>query len=284
MPERGSGMGGTVPKPTRRPPAALSIAGLDPSGGAGLLADARTFDAVGVWGMGVCASVTYQSTAGIYGRFDLPPDVVRAQLEALLEDVKPGAVKTGVIGRADTIREVAGIVTEHRLHPLVADPVIAGGEGSPLLEENALGALVEALLPLADIVTPNAREISAICGFGVFDVEDAEAAALRVAGMGAGAVLVTGLEIKGAGYARVADLLYIDGGFELFERKRVATERVHGTGCVLSAALAALLARGHELKDAAREAGDLAHSAILGAARPGSGVPCANPGSARRSR
>lgn len=257
--------------------AALSIAGLDPSGGAGLIADVRTFDHLGVHPMGVASSITFQSTRGVTGRYDLPPGEVRAQLDTLYEDRRPDAVKTGMLGSAAVMQEVAGFVKEREARMLVVDPVIESGDGAPLLGKGGLSKMVELLLPLAALVTPNVKEASAICGFDVFEVSDIEAAALWIVKAGAGAVLVTGARREDEGGAIATDVYFDGRKFRVMDSPWIEGERIHGTGCVLSAAVTAFLASGVQLPTAVERAREVVRSAILGAVRVGSGTACADP-------
>lgn len=263
------------------PRVALTVAGLDPSGGAGIIADVRTFDAMGVYPMAVACSLTYQSTKGLLGRHDLPPDIVIRQLETLLRDRKPDALKTGVLGRADTVTEVARLYRKHSLARLVVDPIAASGDSKPLLEEKGFEALVERLLPVATIVVPNLDETSLICGFKVFDVNDMKAAALFITRMGAGAVLITGARIEERGRQTAVDLFFDGHDYRVMRYPWMEGERVHGTGCVLSAAITASLALGKDLDSAVTRGRNIVRTAMEGAVSPGTGVPCADPLTAR---
>jgi len=264
------------------PRVALTIAGLDPSGGAGIIADVRTFDAMGVYPMGVACSLTYQSTRGLLGRHDLPPEIVVRQLETLLRDRKPDALKTGVLGRSDTITEVARLYREHSLARLVVDPVAASGDRQPLLEKKGFETLVECLLPLAALVVPNLDETSRICGFDVFDVNDMKAAALFITRMGAGAVLMTGARVEERGKPMAADVFFDGHSYRVMTSPWIEGERVHGTGCVLSAAITAWLALGKDLENAMTRGRNFVRTAMERAVSPGTGVPCADPWAAQR--
>jgi hydroxymethylpyrimidine/phosphomethylpyrimidine kinase len=268
------------------PRVALTIAGFDPSGGAGIIADVRTFDAMGVYPIAVACSLTYQSTKGLMGRHDLPPEVVARQLEMLLRDRKPDALKTGVLGKGETISEIARVYKRHSLARLVVDPVVASSDGKPLLEERGLEVLVERLLPLATLVVPNIEETRLICGFDVFDMDDMKAAALFIIKIGAGAVLITGVRVEERGRAMAADVLFDGHGYKVMTSPWIGGERVHGTGCVLSAAITASLALGKDLESAVVRGRNMVRSAMERAISPGTGVPCADPwaGAHRRSR
>lgn len=260
-----------------RPRVALTVAGLDPSGGAGIIADLKTFDALGVYGTAVVSSLTYQNTWGVSGRHDLAPEIVVGQLEAVLADVEPHAAKTGVLGRADTVEAVAHTLSERMITPLVVDPVMASGDGKPLLGDGGVDALVRHLMPLATLVTPNRRELDAMCGFDTFDLSDVKAAAIWLIKHGARAVLVTGVPHEEGGARYSVDMLFDSREFEVFQSPWVEGLRVHGTGCVLSAAITAYLATGLELRASVALAREAVARAMARPVQPGSGVPCADP-------
>lgn len=270
---------------SREPRVALTVAGLDPSGGAGLIADLRTFDSLGVYGMAVVSTLTVQSTKGVSGRHDVPADVVGAQFEELFADRRPNAMKTGALGSRDTIVELAYLLEKHEYPgPLVVDPVLSSGDGKPLLDEGGVEAVRSALLPHATLVTPNNDEVSLLCGFQVFDVKDMEAAALRLVAMGARAALVTGGKQVGGGVQSVADVFCDGQAIEVFTSPWIKGERVHGTGCVLSAAITAGLARGMDLRSAVREGRRIVHASMEAAIMPGHGAIVANPYASIRPR
>ncbi|MFH1149337.1 MAG: bifunctional hydroxymethylpyrimidine kinase/phosphomethylpyrimidine kinase [Actinomycetota bacterium] len=259
-----------------RPAVALSVAGLDPSGGAGLVADARTFDAMGVFPMCVAATVTYQNTLGLKGRYDLPPEVVWGQLEALFEDRKPDAVKTGALGSARVVTEVARFLGDHLDGLLVVDPVLASEGGGPLFDEGAAGALRELLVPRAALLTPNAAEASVLTGLEASTVEEMETAAGRLLKMGAASVLVTGGRTGEEGAALAVDVYCDPGGIEVMSSPWLEGESVHGTGCVLSAAITAALATGLSMREAVSRGRAFVRRAMERPVRPGAGSPCAN--------
>jgi hydroxymethylpyrimidine kinase/phosphomethylpyrimidine kinase len=256
---------------------ALTIAGLDPSGGAGITADIRTFEALGVYGMAVASALTYQSTKGLEGRYDVPAAVVLRQLEELFGDRAPNAIKTGALGGAEAVREVGLLLMREFKGPVVVDPVTRAGSGGELLDGRGVELLSTYLVPIAAIITPNAEEAGALSGFAVGDVKDAEAAALRIVEMGPRAVLVTGVKLVEGDEALAADV-YCDGAeIEVFTSKWIDGLSVHGTGCVLSAAIAACLALGMTLKDAVLRAREITRVSAERALSPGRGAACANP-------
>jgi hydroxymethylpyrimidine/phosphomethylpyrimidine kinase len=235
---------------------ALTVAGSDPSGGAGIQGDLKTFAALEVYGAGVITAVTAQNTRGVAAVYTLPPQMVEEQLAAVLTDLEPEAAKTGMLGSAAVVEAVAASFRQRPPEFLVVDPVLAASGGEPLLEPDARAALIRDLFPLATLVTPNLPEARVLMG----DEKSPPSDLLRrVADLGAAAVLLTGGH---AGGEDVVDLLW--NGDEVVEirRSRVATGCTHGTGCAAAAALAAFLARGRALSDAARLAGDYVHRGL----------------------
>jgi len=256
---------------------ALSVAGLDPSGGAGIIADVRTFDALDVYGTAVAATLTFQSTLGVKGRFDVPADVITDQLEALFADRTPNAIKTGALGSSGAARAVGLFLTGQYHGPVVVDPVLAAGKGGKLLDDDGASALITYLIGGAALVTPNVAEVEFLSGFKVFDVEDAQAAALRIVATGARAALVTGLKVVEGGDVRATDVFCDGQEMSLFSSPWIEGLEVHGTGCVLSAAITACLARGMALKDSVLKGREVVRASIAGCVSPGRGVACADP-------
>lgn len=229
----------------RRPIArALTIAGSDPSGGAGLQADLKTFHQHGVYGAAAITLVTVQSTMEVSRVEPLAPDLVRAQVLTVLADVRPGAVKTGALGSSAIIDAVASIAFDV---PLVVDPVMVSKHGHSLMAAGARATLLERLLPAASLVTPNAREAEAILGAPVATLADAEAASAAIARLGARAVLVKMGHLE---EPDSVDVLFHDGRIRRFAAPRVASRHLHGSGCSYSAAITAGLAKGLALEDA----------------------------------
>jgi hydroxymethylpyrimidine/phosphomethylpyrimidine kinase len=230
-------------------PIALTIAGSDPSGGAGLQADLKTFHQFGVYGEAVVTLITVQNTLEVSRVECLPPDLVVEQIRAVLEDVRPQAAKTGALGHRAIVEAVAEAAAEFDF-PLVVDPVLISKHGAPLLAEDARAALIERLIPRATLLTPNLHEAAALAGFPVGDPDQMRRAAEAIARLGARAVLVKGGHLE----TGATDVLLADGRFYEFPAPRIATRHTHGTGCTYSAAIAACLARGLELPDAVRAA------------------------------
>jgi hydroxymethylpyrimidine/phosphomethylpyrimidine kinase len=230
-----------------RRPIALTIAGSDPSGGAGIQADLKTFHQFGVYGEAVIAAVTVQNTARVERVESLSAELVTRQIRALLDDIPPDAAKTGALGSAEIVRAVAAEAREFTF-PLVVDPVMVSTHGIPLLAEPALRALYDELLPWAALVTPNLPEAAALSGLEVGDVDGMRRAAERIAASGARAVLVKGGHLAGD----PVDVLFSGGHWFEFTATRVNTRHTHGTGCAYSAAITAGLALGWDLPEAVR--------------------------------
>ncbi|HYM14100.1 MAG TPA: bifunctional hydroxymethylpyrimidine kinase/phosphomethylpyrimidine kinase [Dehalococcoidia bacterium] len=230
-------------------PRALTIAGSDSGGGAGIQADLKTFAAYGVYGASAVTAVTAQDTQGVRDQLAMPATLVEAQIDAVLGDIGADAVKTGMLATAGIARAVAEKLREHGVAQLVVDPVMVATSGDRLLERDALEALIQALLPLAAVVTPNVREAEAITGRGIATWDDARGAAAQIVEMGARAVVITGGDFA-AGRQAATDLFYDGRGYREFTAVRVETTSTHGTGCTFSAAIAAGLAKGLGLADA----------------------------------
>ncbi|OGR80193.1 MAG: bifunctional hydroxymethylpyrimidine kinase/phosphomethylpyrimidine kinase [Elusimicrobia bacterium GWC2_64_44] len=246
---------------------ALTIAGSDPGGGAGVQADLKTFSAFRVYGMSAITAVTVQNTLGVRGVLAMPPPVVEEQIDAVLSDIGAGSVKTGMLGSAGVIKAVAARLTAHKVRNLVVDPVMYAKSGHALLEPRAAGALIKELLPLAALVTPNAPEAERLSGVKVRDLDGAKKAARLIRALGPALVLVKGGHLAGP---VCEDLLYDGKVFTVFRSPRVATKNTHGTGCTLSAAIAAGLALGLPPREAVEEAvhyvaGAIRHAFGLGA-------------------
>jgi hydroxymethylpyrimidine/phosphomethylpyrimidine kinase len=252
------------------PPTVLTIAGSDPSGGAGMQADLKTFHRFGVYGTSVMTLITAQNTRGVTRVDLLDGAVVQAQLESVFSDVPPKAVKTGAIGSAPVISRVAEYLTGHlNGAPLVVDPVMISKHGHHLLQPDAVHALVHDLLPLAAVVTPNWHEAAALSGRPVSDLPAAADAARALLQSGVRAVLITG----GAGDSPVAsDLLATSKGIEDMPALRLPSRSTHGTGCSFAAAVTAHLALGCDIFDAARRAKAYVHHAIATAPQIGGGI------------
>ncbi len=234
--------------PNSKLPTALTIAGSDSGGGAGLQADLKAFEAHGVFGMSVVTALTAQNTREVRAVHAVPPSFVSEQIDAVADDLPVGAVKTGMLASADVVAAVADGIARHGLGPVVVDPVMVSKGGHALLEDDAVAAVVERMLPLAALVTPNAHEAARLTGRGVRTLDDARRAAEAILAMGPGAVLVKGGHLDGE--ADAVDLLLTPDGETVFREARIDTPNTHGTGCTYASAIAANLARGLALTDA----------------------------------
>jgi len=242
-------------------PIALTIAGSDPSGGAGIQADLKTFTVLGVYGASVLTALTAQSTRGVSGILPVPPDFVAKQIAAVADDLQLGAAKTGMLNDADTVRAVADAVGSYNLHPLVVDPVMVATSGDSLMADGMVTALRDDLLPLADLLTPNLPEAARLLEQPLATNEDemtAQAKALLA--LGCKAVVIKG----GHGSsAEAVDIFMVRGGQPMrLALPRIATRNTHGTGCTFSAAVAAHLALGESLESAVAAAKRFVHEAL----------------------
>jgi hydroxymethylpyrimidine/phosphomethylpyrimidine kinase len=223
-------------------PIALTIAGSDPSGGAGIQADLKTFHQRNVYGMSVLTLLTVQNTRSVDVVEPLAPSLVLAQLDSVLEDLPPHAAKTGALGTCEIIEAIAKRAA-HFSFPLVVDPVMISKHGVPLLPDESQKTLVRKLLPHAALVTPNLYEATVLSGRQIKDLASMRNAAKDIAQLGPKAVLIKGGHLSG----EATDLLYADGLFHLFSAPRIETPHTHGTGCTYSAAITAELAKGVDL-------------------------------------
>ena len=228
-------------------PIALTIAGSDPTGGAGLQADLKTFAAHGVFGTSAITALTAQNTLGVQGLLETRPDFVAAQIDSIVRDIGADATKTGMIANAAIIEVVAAKVREYGLFPLVVDPVMVAKGGDPLLRAEARETLIKVLLPLATVLTPNIPEAEVLTGFSIASPEDARRAAREICRMGPKAVVVKGGHFEGE---ESADLLFDGEDFLVFPARRIESKNTHGTGCTFASAIAARLALGHTLREA----------------------------------
>jgi len=254
------------------PPRVLVVAGSDPSGGAGLQADLKTVQTLGAYGTSVVTALTVQDTQRVYEVVPVDPWLVERQLATILDDVGADAIKIGMLARRDTVELVTRVcAAKARGIPIVLDPVIASSSGHELLEVSGHSALIQRLMPLCALVTPNAPEAELLTGIPVREEAHLHHAADRLLLMGQSAVLITGGHLSGD---RVVDLLRTADGLERrFEAPRLP-DTPHGTGCALSSAIAAGLAHGYTLESAVERAHTFLHEAIARALRPGHGRRC----------
>ncbi len=248
-------------------PIALTIAGSDPSGGAGIQADLKTFHQFGVFGEAVITLITVQNTKGVTRVEILPPDLIVQQIAAVLDDIPPSAAKTGALGSIEIVTAVAHAAAEFRF-PLVVDPVMISKHGAPLIDEDARRAVLAELVPRAFLLTPNIPEAEALTGLTIADAAGMKRAAEMLINHGARNVLVKGGHLSGP----ALDILATGHGMEEFSCERFDTRHTHGTGCTYSAAITAELAKGSDLSAAVRRAKRFITEAIR--TNPGLGGGC----------
>ncbi len=239
------------------PRVALTIAGSDPSGGAGIQADLKTFHQFGVYGEAVITLLTVQNTVRVSRVEVMPPSLVLEQLAAVIEDIPPAAAKTGALGSAEMVEAIARTAADFGF-PLVVDPVMVSKHGMSLLPDAAVAAIRDLLLPRAFLITPNVPEAEALTGITIRTMEEMRRAACRLRELGAQAVLIKGGHLEG----EATDLLFDGAGWHEFPAPRVATTHTHGTGCTYSAAITAGLALGLALPIAVGRAKRFIHEAI----------------------
>ena len=240
-------------------PKAMTIAGSDSGGGAGIQADLKTFAALGVYGTSVLTAVTAQNTIGVTAIHEIPIDVIGAQIDSVITDIGADAVKTGMLANSDIIECVADLLGRHQVPWLVVDPVMVAKSGDSLLRDDAVEALVTRLIPLASVVTPNIPEAEALTGLTISSEEQVRRAARTIVEMGAQCVVVKGGHREGP----AADLFYDGSRFQEFSAPRIDTPNTHGTGCTFASAIAAGLAKGMSVIDAVALAKDYVTQAIL---------------------
>jgi len=251
-----------------RVPRALTIAGSDSGGGAGVQADLKTFASLGVYGMSAITSITAQNTVEVRAVFDLPPEMIREQIRAVVEDIGVDAAKTGMLHTEPIIFTVAEELGKHRF-PVVVDPVMIAKSGARLLVEDAVEALKRKIVPLATVLTPNRYEAEALSGLRIGNLDDAKRAAEKIAELGAEAVLVKGGHISGQ--TEAVDVLFTDGAFKTYSAEFIKTDTDHGTGCTFSSAIAAELAKGKPIDQAVETAKQFITKAIKFGIRLGKG-------------
>ena len=248
---------------------ALTIAGSDSGGGAGIQADLKTFQQFGVFGTTVITTVTAQNTVGVTSWETVSLELVRQQMQALRDDLPPHAIKTGMLGSAELVDAVATGIAEHQFPHYVLDPVMVATSGDRLLNQDAEQRVASALVPLATLVTPNIPEAQLLTGRAITSVEQMEDAARAILERGAAAVLVKGGHLTDDG-AELIDVLAVGGTVRRFAHRRLTTSSTHGTGCTLSAAVVSGLALDRPLERAVEDALDFVHRAM--AAAPGLGA------------
>ncbi len=241
-------------------PIALTIAGSDSGGGAGIQADLKAFSALGVFGCSAISSLTAQNTLGVQGVFPVPPEFVQQQIHSVLSDLAVGAIKTGMLATADIIRAVADSLAAFVAIPLVVDPVMIATSGDRLLDEDAVAVLIEQLLPRATLITPNLHEAAALLNQPLAaDIKTMQRQGEALLDLGAKAVLMKGGH---SGASEATDLLVTAAGVKAFSAARLQTRNTHGTGCTLASAIAAGLAKGLSLDESVAQAKHYLHAAL----------------------
>ena len=263
----GKRTGADPPKEIR---SALTIAGADPTGGAGIQADLHVFRSFGLHGLSVIAALTAQNTEGVDSIHPVPPEFIIKQLRSLLSDITPDAVKVGMLYSRAAVESLGRFFETALPKNLVIDPVIASSSGVQLVEDGAVALLRDRIFPLSTIVTPNIQEASELTGLTIKDMQDMEKAAMTLKDMGPEIVIITG----GHMHEKALDLYY-DGSFQTLESKKIHGQ-YHGTGCVFSASLSALLALGWSGSESFKKAKEFVHNAIVRAGHPGRGMGLLN--------
>lgn len=228
----------------------LSIAGSDCSGGAGIQADLKTFSAHGVFGMSVIVSVVAENTSRVIDIQNVTPDMIEKQIDAVFEDIEVDAVKIGMLSTPECMKAVAAKVKQYQPENVVIDPVMYAKNGCPLMEPTAVSTLIETIIPLADVLTPNIPEAEKIADMQISTVSDMETAAKKIHSMGCKSVVVKG----GHHIGNAVDVLFDGRNFYHFETARIDTINTHGTGCTFSSAIASQLAKGKSVPDAVKAA------------------------------
>ena len=262
-----------------QPPVCLTIAGLDPSGGAGISADIKTFSAFGCFAAAAISSVTFQNTTRVFGALHQTAESVRRQVEPVLEDYQIAAIKTGMLPTRSIIEEVARLIKENNLKNVVVDPVIRSTSGFDLIDDESLAAAVEKLFPFADVVTPNIPEAERIARTEIKSEDDIAKAAKIIQSAGTRNVLIKGghafednrQKASDRNERRAKDFLFVGETLTVFESDFIDTTATHGTGCTLAAAITANMALGKDLIEAVRIAKDFVTEAIRTAPRIGKG-------------
>jgi hydroxymethylpyrimidine/phosphomethylpyrimidine kinase len=256
-----------VPTPNMTPAKALTIAGSDSGGGAGIQADLKTFAAHGVYGSSVITAITAQNTLGVTAVHEVPVDLIRAQIDAVMEDIGADAAKTGMLSSAEIVATVADGVKRHGIEKLVVDPVMVAKSGDTLLRDDAVDAVRSLLLPLAYVVTPNIPEAEVLTGLRIRNEDHMAEAGRRIVEQGARVAVVKGGHLSG----EPVDIVFDGSTVARFASPRVRTTHTHGTGCTFAAAIASNLAVGLNVMDAIDRAKQYLYSALLAAYSIGGG-------------
>lgn len=247
--------------------AVLSIAGSDPSGGAGIQADLKTFQHYGVYGMAAISLITVQNTLGVKEVLVIHPDKIKAQIQAVLEDIRPNAIKLGALGHGPAVIAAAEVLKDYS-GPIIADPVMLSKNGAPLLVKEAIEIYKQKIIPLSFLVTPNLDEATRLAGQVVLTIDDMKLAAQKIHALGAKNVLIKGGHLEGD---EAIDILFDGQNFEVFCEERIVTKNTHGVGCTLASAIAARLALGDVIYQAVDNAKQYVTNAMRSAPQFGKG-------------
>ncbi len=239
-------------------PKALTIAGSDSGGGAGIQADLKTFAALGVHGSSVITAITAQNTKEVRAVHNVPLEIITAQIDAIFSDIGADVVKIGMLSNAEIIKTVVASLKKYKIKKIVLDPVMIAESGARLIEIDAVDSLIKQLIPLSTIVTPNIHEAEILAGVSISSIDDVKKAAKIIHGFGCSAILIKGGHLPGK---EIQDLLYDGKKFIILLNKRLP-KRAHGTGCTLSSAIAAYLAKGQSLEESVKQATTYVHHAL----------------------
>jgi hydroxymethylpyrimidine/phosphomethylpyrimidine kinase len=250
---------------------ALTIAGSDPTGGAGFQADLRTFNKMGVYGLSILTVLTAQNTEGVYSIHEVPVDFISEQLDVLLRDIKPDAFKTGMLYNAETVKAVALKIKNYSLDNLVIDPVTVSSTGVQLLDDKGLDAMKSGLFPFSRVITPNIYEASVLTGMDIRNEKDMKEAAVRLKDLGCNTVIITGGHLG----EKAVDMLFDGEEFLSLENERLEGE-FHGTGCIFSSTITACLALGYDMTEAFIKAKETVWNAMNTAVPAGKGMKLLN--------
>jgi hydroxymethylpyrimidine/phosphomethylpyrimidine kinase len=258
-----------------KPVKVLCIGGSDSSSGAGIQADLKAVSACGSWGLCVITALTAQNSKGVAGIYPVTPAFVGKQIDVIINDMGVDAVKTGMLPTAEIIQTVVKRIKKYKLEKVVVDPVMMAKGGKPLMQNRARTALIKELLPLAFAVTPNIPEAEILSKMNISSVTDMKQAALKIHTLGVNNVLIKGGHLPGGRHSDVTDILY-NGSYYEFSSRRINSRDTHGTGCTYASTLAAGIAGGDSIVDAALQAKIMITSAIKNAIRPGKGYGSVN--------
>ena len=240
-------------------PVSLTIAGSDSGGGAGIQADLKTFSALGTYGCSVITAVTAQNTTGVYGIHEIPLDIIESQIDAVLDDLKPNVIKTGMLASIEVIKLISAKIKSSKTKNLVVDPVMIAKGGDKLIKDNAIGHLISELLPLSTVVTPNIPEAEVLSKITINNTQDIESAAKIIHSMGPNYVVIKGGHSNDS---KSNDTIFDGQQFTTLEADRIPTANTHGTGCTYASAIAAGLAKNYTIEKSVEEAKTYVTAAI----------------------